>query len=65
VLLLVVAVAVAVVVLRQFAVGHPIATMVQPDVTPMDKAAKAAHKLQEEMAELLGQEHLQEVLLEH
>jgi hypothetical protein len=31
----------------------------------MDKVGKAELKLQEEMAELLGQEHLQEDLLEH
>jgi hypothetical protein len=59
------AAAVAVVVLHQFAVARLTATTALQDVTPMDKVGKAELKLQEEMAELLGQEHLQEDLLEH
>jgi hypothetical protein len=35
------------------------------DVTRMAKVDKAEHKLQAEMVELLGLEHLQEVLQEH
>jgi hypothetical protein len=64
VLLLAVAVAVAVGGHPQFAVGHPIATTVQPDVTLTDKAVKAEHKFQEEMEEHLGPELLREGLQE-